>query len=510
MNTADVSRTTPPFLPGKRLAPQFLGMMLVYCAVVYAWMPQLYPLGRDYAAMSSLESLPWLARTLFAWELHRFGTWSYGYFLVNMLLLYACMVTVFFCTRLVVRGLWWLGSLAAVLMMANPLKSEAVLHLSGVQDLLPAWLALLALLFHALHLRHRRWWIFPGALVVFALAVLPFRANQALFLVIACMECVMVEKGNRLQIPVRLIPFFLLSLVAMGAQGIVWRTGLLTTPASILPLWLVFYPIGLLPETAAWFYQFPILAALAGLAIVFLIFGIHRLSRNAAMFGLALGACAWCAWQSMQSVDLVQMNGGGAMIVPMALLTMAFAALCGQIQRLPKWRRPIVFLTTLLCAVFFVLQARSNLAWVHAGGQVRAFQEQIAEAAARHPGETFGVAPDYQYHLGAPVRLSESVRYDTPIGPAIKVMSVLPINYVRSPALQVCVLEWSATEARIEVRGASPHALAPPPYLLTRPGIKQTISEVDVFLESAAVDSVIYRVRPTEGTLPLYRVEQAQ
>ncbi|HEX73085.1 MAG TPA: hypothetical protein ENN65_07195, partial [Candidatus Hydrogenedentes bacterium] len=195
MNT-DTPRSSPASSPGKRLAPQFLGMMLVYCAIVYAWMPQLHPLGRDYAAMASSESLPWLARTLFAWELHRFGAWPYGYFLANMLLLYACMVTIFFYTRLAVRGLWWLGSLSAVLLMANPLKSEAVLHLSGVQDLLPAWLALLALLFHALHLRHRQWWTFPWALAVFALAVLPFRANQALFLVIACMECVMVEKGN--------------------------------------------------------------------------------------------------------------------------------------------------------------------------------------------------------------------------------------------------------------------------------------------------------------------------
>ncbi len=508
--TTDMPQSTSPLSSSRRLIPQFLSMMLVYCALVYAWMPQLHPLDRDYAAMASPESLPWLARTVFAWELHRFGAWPYGYFLVNMLLLYACMVTVFFYTRLAVRGLWWLGSLSAVLLMANPLKSEAVLNLSGVQDLLPAWLALLALLFHALHLRCRGWWTFPWALGMFALAVLPFRMNQALFPVVACTELVLAEKGTRFRIPVRLMPFLIITFAAIGTHGIAWRAGLFATPASLLPLWLVFYPIGLLPETAAWLHQFPALAALSGVGIVLMILGVYRISRNAAMLALALGACAWCAWQSTVSVDLVQMSGGGGMIVPMALMSMAFAAICGQIQRHPKWHRPIVFLTTLLCAVFFVLQARSNLAWTQAGAQVRAFQAQAAAATIRHPGETFGVAPDFQYHLGAPVRLSESVRYNTPLGPAIKVMSVLAINHVRDPGLEVRVLEWSATEARIEVRGASPYALAPHPYTLTRVGTQQAFSEVVVFVESVEQDGAIYRVRPTEGALPVYRIEPVQ
>lgn len=511
----DTNRPEKPRLSSKRLVPQFMGMMLLYCGLVYAWLPRLHPLGRDYAALASPETLPWLARDFFSWEVQRFGAWAHGYYGVNLLVLYACMVTVFFFTRLALQGPWWLGSLAAVLMMANPLKSEAVLHLSGIQDLLPAWMALLALLLHALHLRRPRWWTLPLALALFAVAMLPYRANQGLIIVVVTLDFLITEKGFRGRSLMRLIPYAGIALVAAGMQGIPMPADFFRAGASILPLWLVFYPIGLLPTTAALLYQIPALAALAGLGIVLLIVAVYRVSRHVAALALALAACAWCVWQSTASVDLVHMRGGGGMIVPMALMTVAFAGLCGRIQRHPKWRLPIVFLTTLLCAVFFALQARSNLAWMHAGDQVRAFQAKAAEAAARYPGETLGIAPDFQYHLGAPMRLSESVQHDTLFSAAVNAMSVFPINYAQSPALEVTVLQWAEAEARIAVRGATPEMLAPHPYALMKPGSQQIFGQVIVGLTpegsgeggEGGKPGARYCIRPVDGALPLHRIE---
>ena len=62
-------------------------------------------------------------------------------------------------------------------------------------------------------------------------------------------------------------------------------------------------------------------------------------------------------------MDLVQGTGGGTLIVPIALIAVAFSALCYRVIQHPKWVRPVVSLTTLLCLFFFILQAQANLAW---------------------------------------------------------------------------------------------------------------------------------------------------
>ncbi|MCX5771469.1 MAG: hypothetical protein NTZ09_14540, partial [Candidatus Hydrogenedentes bacterium] len=157
--------------------------MLIYLLIVYAWSLSLYPLGRDYAALADPTSLPPIAGKLFAWEIRAFGGSPYGYHAVNLVLLYGCMMALYRFVRLAIPGPFWLGTLAAALFMANPVHSEAVLNLSGVGDLVPAFLALLALVAYAQHRAGPRGWTGVLALAAFALAVLPYRQNVMLIIV---------------------------------------------------------------------------------------------------------------------------------------------------------------------------------------------------------------------------------------------------------------------------------------------------------------------------------------
>ncbi|NIA16709.1 MAG: hypothetical protein GWP08_21875, partial [Nitrospiraceae bacterium] len=220
--------------------------MLVYITLVYVWALRLHPLGRDYGMMAAPHFMPFATGRILEWEMRVFGGSPTGYHLVSLGFLYACMLAVYRLTRLTVQSYFWLGTLAAVLFMANPVHSEAVLNLTGISDLVPALLALLALVAYASHAAAPRLWRFGAALVLFACAVMPYSTNLFLIVVLLLFEVFIRGKERRLM---RLLPFALLSLPMWWLQRDLLSDSL--HPNHMLPpLYLVFYPIGLLPSTA--------------------------------------------------------------------------------------------------------------------------------------------------------------------------------------------------------------------------------------------------------------------
>lgn len=272
--------------------------------------------------------------------------------------LYACMVCVFFLTKFVVRGPWWYGSLTAVLLMAHPLKTDAILG-AGSPWLQIAFFNLLALTLFT------GWRAAPSrgrALAAIGAMVLAVAADprSAALLPILFFYAQLDESR-----PIRrrvLAGAMLLSFAACYAW-VVLRTGATPSLAGAgLDLLLVLYPIGLLPETALRFEAFPVLLyGTLGAAVLFLVW-VLWLSRARAILW-AIGAAL--IWRLLQGAPLepVYLEGGGRMIVEIALVAIAFAALCHRAAQHPKWSRHIVTLTTLLCLVFFVLQFRAVQSW---------------------------------------------------------------------------------------------------------------------------------------------------
>lgn len=453
MTNGPASGDGPGNTPERNLVPHFFAFMALYLAAVHFCSLTIHPLGRDYAAMADPQGMPWMAGLCFRAEMHVFGSFIPGYHLVNLTLLYAGMAAVFFLTRHIVRGPWWLGSLAATLMMANPLKSEAVLNLSGVSDLLPASLALIALALYSGDIARHRFAKQAAALVLLAAASWCFPRNAMLFLVCLLAEWLTAEPGER-----RTARIAFACLIGVVALGLAMKSPLQTLSPNpmlgIAPLFFVFYPIGLLPETVGLFQT----CATAGVMLVLvLLLGLacRRTPKRRPMLFALLAACAFQLFQGNPEFDLVHLLGGGALLVPIALMNIALAAFCRPILLHRKWLRPMVFVTSVLCLVFFGLQFRAVLLWHYAGKQVHAFQHVAAACQQEHPGVPLGVLPDYDRFLGAPMMLSESIVHKTPFNDPIRVYRLFPISRHPGQTCQITLQNWSEKEGAVCIGGVN-------------------------------------------------------
>lgn len=428
----------------------FLCMNLFYVLLVFLPGYFVYPLGRDYAQLVN-DSPESMGEVLFPVLVQAYGDRLHLFHLFNVTLLYGCMVALFILTRLTLRGPWWLSSLAAVLLMANPMKSEAVLQLSGVVDLLPALAALVSLALYAYAAGTAR----SGALllpaILLVLNLIP--SPHAFIVVIILYELLMVAPEKRRYARVVII-------LLAGLLSFVNKSGIapyLAPVESLTALYLMCFPIGLLPATERLFQAQPMAwFAAAGLflALPLLVAGKFRLKGLA--FGLG-GAAIYCL--TTPPVDFVHMHGGGRLIVPIALMSLGFVALCQRMIQHPKWVRSTVLLTTILCLVFMILQVREVFAWRHASQQVLAFQARTRITAEEHPATPITVAPDYQYYRTAPLMLSESIKYDTPFSRRYDAQAYLPLRYVRPEQLDVHLIKSQLGSIRFSVEDISPESI---------------------------------------------------
>ncbi|HOZ45559.1 MAG TPA: hypothetical protein PLO37_09455 [Candidatus Hydrogenedentes bacterium] len=472
--------------------------MAVYTLIVYGCALSVYPLGRDYAAMADPDAMPFLANRLFAAELDAFGTHAVPYHLVNLTLLLGCMIAIYHLTRFTLRGPHWYGTLAATLFMANPVHAEAVLNLSGPADLVPALAAILAVTVYAAPPSRRaqpwRWFM---SVALFAWATIPYRQNVGLIVVLALFEWLARVPDERRM--TRLAPFLATAVVACVLHVDLWHADHLDIAALFGPLYLVFYPIGLLPETAAALHASPWLAGLSALTVVVAVVLMYRKARRPAiLFGL-FGMAATRLFQGSDTIDPVHMVGGGALLTATALFYVASAALFYRIAEHPKWRQPIIVGTALLCVVFFALEVRANLAWRHAGHVVRSFQAEVAEVEG-----PVAVLPDYQYYLGAPMCVSESVRYDTPFSRAASVVPIVLMHYAKPADLRVRVGGHVRKGAlSVLVEGKRPVEVMPWPYAVLGEGDAWPArADVLATLDHVDRDGFVIEARPTRGTFP--------
>ena len=470
--------------------------MFVYLWMVYVWSLTVPPLGRDYACMADPAArMPLLARGLLGWEMHTFGAHPVPYHLVNLALLYACMLLLYRFVRLAVRGPVWLGTLGATLFMANPVHSEAVLNLCGAADLLPCLLALLALTLYAEHMAEPRLWKRALALGAFAVAALFYDVNVFLVLVLVLFEALVVEKEKRR--PGRMAPFLVLSLAGWVLNRSLFTAGNFDLEGMFLPLYFVFYPVGFLPETARSFQEAPWLLWVTAALVVFVVVLIYRKAkRPAIVFGL-LAMLALRLGHGRPVINPVHLVGGGRLLLANALFNVALAALFYRIMEHRKWQKPVVILTTFLALVLFGLQIRVVVAWQHAGRIVRQFQADAASAE-----EPVGVLPDFQYYVGAPMRLTEAIAHDTPFSKVIQAVPLLPLNYAPPKRVAVAVPEWTRDSGTLVVRGSDPMDLITYPYTLAHLGGGVQTEHATVELVTVEPSHLVFRITPHTHPLP--------
>jgi len=433
----------------------FLIANFLYLVVVQGLSLTIQPVGRDFEVFAGASPLAgaWIAPVLES----VFGDSVALYHVLNLALLYGAMCCVFLLTRLLVQGPWWLGSLTAALLMANPLKSEAIYQLSGFLDMLPAFLGLLSITLYVVFAVYHRKAACAGAVAAHALAVFLFPQTWGLLLVLIAYEAIVLQTGK--DALARLAPFGLVSLAALfvGVQPEHWWSG--NVLETFTPLYFVFYPIGILPSTEAWFLAETWVWVAACVVILALSLAIGWGAQSRA---LSFGLLASVAFRLIpaQPVDLVHMAGGGQMIIPIALMNIAFAALCWRMLQHKKWVRSVVFLTTALCILFFVLQIRELFAWRHGAQQALAFQARTW-LSMESGADTVAIVPDFTYYRTAPIQVGEAVRWDSRFSIASPAVPLLRLRYDRPGRLFTEVVEHSPERLHIAVKGGTPEEILP-------------------------------------------------
>lgn len=439
---------------------------LVYLLLVYVPGWFIYPLGPDFARMAAASRAWSLDDFMLRMALAAFGTRLWAYHAVNLLLLYACMVCIFFLTRLLLKGPWWYGSLAAVLFMTHPVKNETVLLLSGADHLLALLLALLAFCacFGAPQCTRRSasWLLWTLSILLLALAIAKWHALAATGLIPA-LYALLHRKA--------LLPALPFALLSVGWAIALWTTRqndvLSFRPDQLAPLLLLIYPLGFLPRTLP-LLQFPpaarhfpanataweslshvlqiLWAWTMPLAVMLLMllaaYAIHRATRRPAFLFCVLSAAMATPPWLLRKVDLCSFENGALMAMPLVFAAIALAAIAQGLQQHPKWQRPVVTLTTALCLFMMALECRSVLAWRHAGQTVVSFQGRTALTAAEHPGETLALVADFAHLRDAPLQLLESVRYDTPFSKAYPAQRFLLFKRHSPCELRLSLLRW--------------------------------------------------------------------
>lgn len=447
--------------PEKNPVPAFLIAMLFYLCLVYANTLYIYPMGRDYCLLSvhcGYDTL--MPRSWITWEIDLFGKWVPGYHLMNLILLYGCMVALFFLTRHVVRGPWWMGSLAAVLFMANPVKSEAVLNLTGIQDLLPVFLALVSLACYAAHVRNSQWEKYLLSIVLFAPAMYWARSHLALVLAYVLIEIIIADRQERRLW--RCIPFLLLFLFIAPVE----MKNILRHNSSdpwdfmgmFMPLHLIPYPIGFFPETLEglqeqYGYVFVYCTIFVGVIIGLAYASHHR----AFVFGI-LAAMSLRLYQGNNPFDVVHMIGGGQLLLPVAFISIAFAALVHRVIQHPKWLRPMIFLTAVLCVVFFGLQFQMNMIWRYAGQQIQVFQKAVIDAKQKNPDAHADVLANYRCYRGAPIDLLEAIRHETPFSEMLGYDSWIELSRNKKEWYDIEIIAWAEDSSKAKLRPSNMHA----------------------------------------------------
>jgi hypothetical protein len=470
--------------------------MAVYVWVVYAASLTIYPLGRDYALIANPEdAMSKLAQWTIEIEARLFGGAIWAHHFANVLLLYFCMLLLYRLTIRVTGGPWWLGTLAAALFMANPSHSEAVLNLTGAADIVTGFLALAFATSYVENALAPKPWKMVLACLAFAAVAFAEPENASLIFVVALFELLSPTRAPKPLQRLALPTFIAASACALNPGVFSFTT--LDPAGMFTPLYLVFYPLGFLPETARAFAERPYLGWVSAAVVVFILFLIYRKARRPAMlFGL-LAAASVRIFHGAEFVDPVHMIGGGKLLVANAFFNIALVTLFHRVMDHRKWRKPIVTLTTLLCVVMFSLEIRSVLTWRRAGDMVREFQRSAAEAA-KSQGEPLAVLPDLRYWNGAPLCLSDSIACDTPFGPAVPAVALFETHYAKGASVVAGDLNGDFT---MFLMADAPEDLLCYPYALSKTGAVR---------DGEAATVCVKEIQPKKMTFSVVRKDGGQ
>jgi hypothetical protein len=479
--------------------------MLVYLLVVNVWGLGVWPMGRDYPVLAEPEQ--WLTpfeRMFLGAETRFFADNPLLYQITNLVLLYAAMICIYVSVNRMLKAPRWLGTLAATLFMANPVHLEAVLNVTGgAMDLLGSLMGLLTLVLflRGSDSKSAVWLVLATAVGLLGIWVNP--VNIAVVTVVTLHVGLTGPAPSRRAAGVWASVFVLVAWSAFSLPEALARTA----PAfiALLASFTVVYPLGLLPETTHRLLQYPALFVFAVAVVATLLALVYRKVRQPAMIVGLAGMLLASFIVYRRPFDPYHLIGGGQLVLATAFAALAACAVFARMNAQPKWHRPTVYVTTVLCFVLFGMKISGILAWREAGREVRAFQEQAAQA---YTGQPLGIVPDWHHWNGAPLQLSTSISYNTLFSGRVPHEGLLRLNRPEGTDVRAEIRSWSESEGIVSIGTGDVLELALFPYSLTEPGDNVYPSGILTLLEVTPQETV-YRIRRDglpQQTLPAENV----
>ncbi len=328
---------------------RFLFLDFIYLLITYVWLLGFPLSGEEYSIYLDFygrHSDIFFANLIFHPVLVR------G---VNILLCYINMVLIFFITRGVIGGLWWLGSLSAVIFMAHPIMS-----LNIAQPIFSTYLINLAIGLGVVYLNlgYNR-----GKLVVYFISLmysiisLFVHIHNALLIILSFIlrpHATDFEGDSPKAFLMRMGDVFLL---IFSAVWIVLNSDKFFFSFDIYPQTsLLVYPLGWLKESWEIYNYSPLIAFISSVGMLSLFFVIGWSLKNKGILKLFFSFVLLLIFPMEKEVNLFQPIRNGYLIYPLTFGSIAFAGICGELQKLPRWNSPIIKGTAIICLGMIIFQ----------------------------------------------------------------------------------------------------------------------------------------------------------
>lgn len=376
----------------------FLLLDFLYVSAVFLW--------TIFVPVSSSDYL-WFHNTFFNQPIYSSDSiilsvifsWSSVIFrLLNFILLYMLMVALFFITRFLTGGPWWLGSLSAVLFMAHPLTEPHVIQINGYETLFPLLIVAIPLLIFAYSVHTQA----SHFLFVWLLSLTALFANplSAPFIII-------ISIGLSLNREIKTIfsgQNILMSLITLFPALYFLKINQTHYSFSLdfIPQFsLILYPIGWLPTTQSIYHQNDILPILYGFIGISILLFISWKVKHKYLILLLWGIVFLSMFSQRNQLNLSQPLQNTPTLFPLFLSCIVISGICGIIQKQPRWKTGIVKITTLLCIIMMVGQIFLNGLYAYSSSQEQRLAKSILKKVEENNINEFILFPssiDYRWH----------------------------------------------------------------------------------------------------------------
>lgn len=323
---------------------RFLIYDFFYLCITYSWV-LLFPLsGEDFLIYQKfrnglLEQLP-LDILISPFSVR----------LTNFLLCYLIMVIVYFLTQEITKGLWWLGSLSAVVLMAHPLMNAEIFLPKVSSTLMELLLSVTCTYCVIKGQRHNFLLLLSIPIVLIVTYIFPYNS-----LIILC--ALILWLLNRNNLCSSSYVYALIFLVISGIGVVVWSEKFHFTLDIFPSFSLLVYPFGWLIESQRLYNSsllYPVLLNI--LTLLFLGYITYLFKHSKPLHSLVIVTLILLYFPPKTDLELSYPLSNSHLLYPMVFLSISFAHICGIIQKFPKWNNPIIKATTLLCIVMIIFQ----------------------------------------------------------------------------------------------------------------------------------------------------------